>query len=99
MEFKGTKGKWEFEIDEYHQHAIVHSITVGNGVICEINYTDSNMSQVPYDFNLMAHSKDMLKMLSDIKDLIEAYPSEAELHMKGIEIRELIKSATEVNND
>lgn len=94
MEFKGTKGKWEFEIDEYHQHATIHSTSSGNGVVCEINYTDANMSQVPYDFNLMTHSKEMLEMLIKIHKSAEVLNLTGEINHK--EINELIKSATTI---
>lgn len=93
MEFKGTKGKWIFDMDEYHQQAIIYSDTSGNGVICEVDYTKSNMSQVHYDFNLMAHSKDML-------ELLQRFVDNNMLSIQGeLEAKSLIKSATEVDNE
>ena len=39
---------------------------------------------------------EMLEKLAEVKDLLEAYPSEAEMHLKAVEIRQLIKEATEL---
>ena len=40
--------------------------------------------------------KEMLEKLAEVKDLLEAYPSEAEMNLKAVEIRQLIKEATEL---
>lgn len=92
-EFKGTKGIWDYEIDEFHNHATVHSLK--GGVICEIYYTDFNMSAVPYDFNLVSKAPEMLDMLIEMKSAM----LELMNHQDGWEddytkLCELIESAT-----
>ena len=45
---------------------------------------------------LASKAHEMLEKLAEVKDLLEAYPSEAEMHLKAVEIRQLIKEATEL---
>lgn len=92
MEFKGTRGKFSFEIDEFNDLATIESNLVKNGPICEVRITDSNLSEVPYDFNLMAHSKEMLDML---KDILAGMKGE-NFEVSAFQIEQLIKSATTI---
>lgn len=41
---------------------------------------------------LREKNAELVEMLKSTKDLLEAYPSEAEMHLKATEIRELINS-------
>lgn len=45
---------------------------------------------------LRERNAEMLEMLESTKDLLDAYPSESEMHLKAVEIRELITKAKEV---
>ena len=45
---------------------------------------------------LISKAPEMLEKLAEVKDLLEAYPSEAEMNLKAVEIRQLIKEATEL---
>lgn len=45
---------------------------------------------------LISKALEMLEKLAEVKDLLEAYPSESEMHLKAVEIRQLIKEATEL---
>ncbi|MDR0266061.1 MAG: hypothetical protein LBJ04_22805 [Sphingobacterium sp.] len=97
MEFKGTKGKFSFEIDEFHDLATIESNLVKNGPICEVRITDSNLSEVPYDFNLMAHSKEMLEMLKIlIQDIEDGGNYSRQTGYDLEEAKKLIESATTI---
>ena len=58
-------------------------------------YFDTGKTSKDYDL-LEKQNKKMLEKLAEVKDLLEAYPSEAEMHLKAVEIRQLIKEATEL---
>ena len=45
---------------------------------------------------LREKNAELVEMLESTMDLLEAYPSESEMHLKATEIRELIKLATYV---
>ena len=102
MDFRGTRGKWKhkkgkrakfeydnFIIDEYGNHIVKWSNT-GNGSH-KLTIKESHANGL-----LISKSPEMLEKLAEVKDLLEAYPSEAEMNLKAVEIRQLIKEATEL---
>ena len=102
MDFKGTRGKWKhkkgkrakfeydnFIIDEYGNHIVKWSNT-GNGSH-KLTIKESHANGL-----LISKAPEMLEKLAEVKDLLEAYPSEAEMNLKAVEIRQLIKEATEL---
>lgn len=106
-EFKGTNGKWFISsIDEPNEHndnTGCHILSVESkdryGFI-DVWFGDSfqcgNKNEALYNALLISKAPEMLEMLKSVKDLLEAYPSEAEIHLKAVEIRDLIKEATEL---
>ena len=84
-EFKGTKGKWEFDCDEYADTADVWN---GKGENI-ISYQGHNTERV-YDFLLMSKSKEMLEMLQYFVDNNMLSVVGEEMAVK------LIKQATEL---
>lgn len=87
-EFKGTKGKWEFDCDEYADTADVWN---GKGENI-ISYQGHNTERV-YDFLLMSKSKEMLQALITTLEELECI-NVLENHRNYI--RQLIKQATEI---
>ena len=90
MEFKGTRGKWEYSYDGF-EHC--YDIVSDNEFICT---TMSGNTKAKADALLISKALEMLEKLAEVKDLLEAYPSETEIHLKAVEIRQLIKEATEL---
>ena len=90
MEFKGTRRKWEYLYDGLDY---CYDIVSDYGLICS---TMSAGTKDRYNALLISKSLKMLEKLAEVKDLLEAYPSEAEMHLKAVEIRQLIKEATEL---
>ena len=90
MDFKGTMGKWEYRYDGF-EHC--YDIVSDNEFICT---TMSGNKKAKANALLISKALEMLKKLAEVKDLLEAYPSEAEMHLKAVEIRQLIKEATEL---
>ena len=90
MDFKGTRGKWEYL---YDGHDYCYDIVSDYGLICS---TVSAGIKDRYNALLISNAPEMLEKLVEVKDLLEAYPSEAEIHLKAVEIRQLIKEATEL---
>ena len=98
MEFKGTKGKWrKFQLpngnmkitcDDWREFAEIEFKHWQN--------TEERRKQCLYNALLISKAPEMLEKLTEVKDLLEAYPSEAEMHLKAVEIRKLIKEATEL---
>lgn len=97
MEFKGTKGKWFVDYSEQYMNGsnVLCTPISTNQVInlCDI-YGDDDTAKA--NTLLISKAPEMLKKLVEVKDLLEAYPSEAEMHLKAVEIRQLIKEATEL---
>ena len=56
----------------------------------------SGNTKAKADALLISKAPEMLKKLAEVKDLLEAYPSETKIHLKAVEIRQLIKEATEL---
>ena len=90
MDFKGTIRKWEYLYDGLDY---CYDIVSDYGLICS---TMSAGTKDRYNALLISKSLKMLEKLEEVKDLLEAYPSEAEMHLKAVEIRQLIKEATEL---
>ena len=90
MDFKGTIRKWEYLYDGLDY---CYDIVSDYGLICS---TMSAGTKDRYNALLISKSLKMLEKLAEVKDLLEAYPSEAEMHLKALEIRQLIKEATEL---
>ena len=90
MDFKGTIGKWGYLYDGLDY---CYDIVSDYGLICS---TMSAGTKDRYNALLISKSLKMLEKLAEVKDLLEAYPSEAEMHLKALEIRQLIKEATEL---
>jgi len=89
MEFKGTKGIWTKNgINGVHSE---------NLRCVAITYQNDDINDVrPYDALLISKAPELLAILKDVKDLLDSYPSESEMHLKASEIRTLIKEATEL---
>lgn len=92
-EFKGTKGRWKLANNDYGYYTSVRNIDDTRKVCVSRanNILESNANML-----LISKAPEMLEMLKSVKDLLEAYPSEAEIHLKAVEIRDLIKEATEL---
>ena len=90
MDFKGTRRKWEYLYDGLDY---CYDIVSDYGLICS---TMSAGTKDRYNALLISKSLKMLEKLAEVKDLLEAYPSEAEMHLKAVQIRQLIKEATEL---
>ena len=98
MEFKGTKGKWrKFQLpngnmkitcDDWREFAEIEFKHWQN--------TEERRKQCLYNALLISKAPEMLEKLVEVKDLLEAYPSEAEMNLKAVEIRQLIKEATKL---
>lgn len=89
---KGKRAKFEYDnfiIDEYGNHIVKWSNT-GNGSH-KLTIKESHANGL-----LISKAPEMLEKLAEVKDLLEAYPSEAEMNLKAVEIRQLIKEATEL---
>ena len=97
MEFKGTKGKWEYLYDGCdHCYVIVSAnSSICSTVLLDRIYFDT-YKEIEANALLISKAPEMLEKLAEVKDLLEAYPSEAEMHLKAVEIRQLIKEATEL---
>ena len=85
MEFKGTKGKWNYEKGTYLENTFFFSFN-----------NDEATEETKANALLISKAPEMLEKLAEVKDLLEAYPSEAEMNLKAVEIRQLIKEATEL---
>ena len=90
MDFKGTRGKWEYL---YNGNDYCYDIVSDYGLICS---TVSAGIKDRYNALLISKAPEMLEKLVEVKDLLEAYPSEAEMNLKAVEIRQLIKEATKL---
>lgn len=105
--FKGTKG----ELKKVYSHDVCIGIGVrtadgyhemtANSILPDVeemgnDEIDRALEIVEADMTLYAHSKEMLKTLESVKDLLEAYPGEAEMHLKATQIRDLIQRATNI---
>ena len=90
MDFKGTRGKWEYL---YDGNDYCYDIVSDYGLICS---TVSAGIKDRYNALLISNAPEMLEKLVEVKDLLEAYPSEAEMNLKAVEIRQLIKEATKL---
>ena len=98
MDFKGTRGKWrKFQLpngnmkitcDDWREFAEIEFKHWQN--------TEERRKQCLYNALLISKAPEMLEKLAEVKDLLEAYPSETEIHLKAVEIRQLIKEATEL---
>lgn len=100
-EFKGTKGIWKTKKDENSNGWIgvetdnnELSVTVYPNKVSDKRGTFSIETQS--NALLISKAPELLEMLKDVEDLLEAYPSESEMHLKASEIRNLIKEATEL---
>ena len=97
MEFKGTKGKWNYEKGTYLENTIFFSFNNGEIIkVSNINDNDEATEETKANALLISKAPEMLEKLAEVKDLLEAYPSEAEMNLKAVEIRQLIKEATEL---
>ncbi len=93
-----TKGKWrKFQLpngnmkitcDDWREFAEIEFKHWQN--------TEERRKQCLYNALLISKAPEMLEKLAEVKDLLEAYPSEAEMNLKAVEIRQLIKEATEL---
>ena len=96
--YKFTKGKWrKFQLpngnmkitcDDWREFAEIEFKHWQN--------TEERRKQCLYNALLISKAPEMLEKLAEVKDLLEAYPSEAEMNLKAVEIRQLIKEATEL---
>ena len=97
MEFKGTKGKWNYEKGTYLENTIFFHFNNGEIIkVSNINDNDEATEETKANALLISKAPEMLEKLAEVKDLLEAYPSEAEMNLKAVEIRQLIKEATEL---
>ena len=98
MEFKGTKGKWEV-YNPNHIGCINVSFGKNDGFTGYVelwHHYFENKEEAKANALLISKAPEMLEKLAEVKDLLEAYPSEAEMNLKAVEIRQLIKEATEL---
>ena len=87
-----TKGKWKIEYlcDE---NSIRASLNKGS-IDVWTNMNGETIEEANANALLISKAPEMLEKLAEVKDLLEAYPSEAEMNLKAVEIRQLIKEAT-----
>lgn len=94
MEFKGTKGKWLFSMDNFGK------VKKENGdLIYQTFYTNSeNKDEQLPNAQLIAHAPDMLEMLSRVNDLLirRTLPTESEVNQFAKDIQDLLKRATTI---
>ena len=98
MEFKGTKGKWEV-YNPNHIGCINVSFGKNDGFTGYVelwHHYFENKEEAKANALLISKAPEILEKLAEVKDLLEAYPSEAEMNLKAVEIRQLIKEATEL---
>lgn len=92
-----TKGKWNIE---RHQHQLCGDYLIIDENDYQLAIADNEYIQdyekTKANALLISKAPEMLEKLAEVKDLLEAYPSEAEMHLKAVEIRQLIKEATEL---
>ncbi len=94
MEFKG---KWNYEKGTYLENTIFFSFNNDEIIeVSNINDNDEATEETKANALLISKAPEMLEKLAEVKDLLEAYPSEAEMNLKAVEIRQLIKEATEL---
>ena len=97
MEFRGTKEKWNYEKGTYLENTIFFHFNNGEIIkVSNINDNDEATEETKANALLISKAPEMLEKLAEVKDLLEAYPSEAEMNLKAVEIRQLIKEATEL---
>ena len=95
--YKFTKGKWNYEKGTYLENTIFFSFNNGEIIkVSNINDNDEATEETKANALLISKAPEMLEKLAEVKDLLEAYPSEAEMNLKAVEIRQLIKEATEL---
>ena len=102
MEFKGTKGKWGYDIDE--SNSSIDLILPNNTVISYSRYeVNSGMfgierEEMNANMKLISKAPEMLEMLLKLHLIFEGRIMPTEQHLKtySIEIKELIKEATEI---
>lgn len=88
MEFKGTKGKWEFS-----ENGGVH-VTTNSGMICDL-ITSSQKDKA--DALLISKAPEMLEMLKKLKDaMLELMEHQDGWEEDYDELEKLIKEATEL---
>ena len=90
-----TKGNWAISS---HFHIWADNTKIAD---CTNNnqatiYRIKKKKEMKANALLISKAPEMLEKLAEVKDLLEAYPSEAEMHLKAVEIRQLIKEATEI---
>ena len=72
MEFKGTKGKWNYEKGTYLENTIFFSFNNGEIIkVSNINDNDEATEETKYNALLISRAPEMLEKLSEIVNILD----------------------------
>ncbi len=108
MEFKGTEGNWEVS-----RCQISEKITISSGLFCvadvfcyDVLCGTNDIEEAYYNALLISKAPEMLEMLKEIQRRVSIIISEPNgivkdtmIHNLDLGIEQLIKEATQINNN
>ena len=95
MEFKGTKGKWNYENGTYLENTMFFSFNNGEVIkVSNINYNDEATEETEANALLISKAPEMLEMIKLLIDRLEENDLKELSAVKRA--KQLIKEATEL---